>query len=183
MDRDLNAGISYESRGSSVFLRVIGAYFFTCLLKSTVREFGRVAGCGKTCGHNMDEGEVRRRMERAMRRIEDFYFGDEEEAGERMFNKFAAKHAQHFAPGVGAEEGENKLEYTVAYQEFAQMFESKLEELISQEGLTVQVFFDQLKRDSAQDEDVAVFVHVILALADYTTFVDMMAAYCQEHQS
>jgi len=131
----------------------------------------------------MDEAVVRSRMEHAMRRIEDFYFGDEEEAGERMFNKFAAKHAQYFAPGVSAEDGENKLEYTVAFQEFSQMFESKLEELITQEGLTVQAFFEQLKKDSGDDEDAAVFVHVILALADYTTFVDMMATYCQEHQS
>ena len=133
--------------------------------------------------HNMDEGEVRGRMERAMRRIEDFYFGDDEEAGERMFNKFAAKHAVHFAPGVAAEGGENKLEYTVAYQEFAQVFESKLEELITSEGLDVQQFFEQLKKDSKDDEDAAVFVHVILALSDYTTFVDMMSSYCEEHQS
>lgn len=120
-------------------------------------------------------------MERAMRRIEDFYFGDDEAAGERLFNRFAEQHAHHFAADVSAESGENKLEYTTAYQEFVQLFESKLEEIISQEGLSVERFFQQIKKDAAQDEDAAVFVHVILALADYRTFVDMMAAYCQEH--
>lgn len=129
----------------------------------------------------MEEGEVRSRMERAMRRIEDFYFGDDEAAGERMFSRFAGKHARHFAPGVAAEEGENKLEYTTAYQEFVQLYESKLEELIVAEGLTVERFFEQVRKDAKQDEDTAVFVHVILALADYGTFVDMMASYCQEH--
>ena len=120
-------------------------------------------------------------MERAMRRIEDFYFGDDEAAGERMFSRFAGKHARHFAPGVAAEEGENKLEYTTAYEEFVQLYEGKLEEFIGAEGLTVERFFEQVKKDAKQDEDTAVFVHVILALADYGTFVDMMASYCQEH--
>ena len=109
---------------------------------------------------NMDEGQARQRVERAMKRIEDFYFGDDEEAGERMFNKFAMKHAVHFAPGVAAEEGENKLEYTIAYEEFVQVFEAKLEELISAEGISVPQFFEQLKKDANEDEDTAVFVHV-----------------------
>ena len=45
-----------------------------------------------------------------MEKIEDFYFGDGEENGESVFNRFAAKHAHHFDDNCDAKEGENKLE-------------------------------------------------------------------------
>ena len=41
----------------------------------------------------MNEDQVRERMEEAMRKIEDFYFGEEEDTGEQLFNTFAATHA------------------------------------------------------------------------------------------
>lgn len=85
----------------------------------------------------MSEEEKRTRMEAAMRKIEDFYFGDEEDAGEKIFNQFAQTHAHHFHSAVDAEGEENKLEYTVAYNEFQHLFEHKLEEMISSEGLSI----------------------------------------------
>jgi len=47
----------------------------------------------------------------AMEKIEEFYFGDDEDSGEQMFNRFAEKHAHLFEAGVDAHEMENKLEY------------------------------------------------------------------------
>ena len=44
----------------------------------------------------MSESEIRSKMEEAMRQIEDFYFGDEENTGEQLFNNFAQNHAEHF---------------------------------------------------------------------------------------
>lgn len=47
-----------------------------------------------------------------MRRIENFYFSDDEDAGEKIFNQFAAQHSHYFHGDVNATEEENKLEYT-----------------------------------------------------------------------
>ena len=42
--------------------------------------------------------------------IEAFYFSDEEQGGEKMFNAFAAKHHDIFIEDCDAEDMENKLE-------------------------------------------------------------------------
>jgi len=121
-------------------------------------------------------------MERAMRKIEDFYFGDEEGTGEHMFNNFAQKHAHHFKPHMRVTEEENKLEHTLAYQEFQKIFEGKLEELVQSENLSVEEFYTELRKHSKEDEDCAVFLHVILSISDYQSFVEMMSAYCEQNQ-
>ena len=45
-----------------------------------------------------------------MEKIENFYFEDNEEGGEQIFNKFAEKHAALFDEDCDAKETENKLE-------------------------------------------------------------------------
>ena len=45
-----------------------------------------------------------------MAKVEEFYFGDEENCGEKVFNEFAAKHHAIFEDNCDAEEMENKLE-------------------------------------------------------------------------
>lgn len=129
----------------------------------------------------MDESEVRRRMSAAMSRIETFYFEDGEEAGETLFNRFAGKHAHLFHASSSAEGEENKLEHTAAYREFVQLFETKLEAIISEEGLDVLTFFNQMKKDASEDEDVKVFAQILIAITDYRSFVSMMAGYCDQH--
>ena len=75
-----------------------------------------------------------------MEKIEEFYFGDGADSGEVVFNAFAAKHANLFTQECDAIESENKLEYayyllndcsyfrhTQVYEEFQQLFESKIE--------------------------------------------------------
>jgi hypothetical protein len=119
------------------------------------------------------------RMERAMRKIEDFYFGEDENTGEQMFNSFAQKYSHLFSSDMRATEGENKLEHTLAYQEFQSLFESKLDELVCSEGLSVDEFFKLLQSQSREDEDCEVFIQVILSISDYASFVEMMAAYCK----
>ena len=44
-----------------------------------------------------------------------------------MFAKFADKHVHLFSDDCDAKAAENKLEYTVVYQEFQQIFEKKIE--------------------------------------------------------
>ena len=79
-------------------------------------------------------------------------------------------------------ETENKLEHTIAYQEFQNIFETKLEELISSEGLTVVQFFTELQSQAKDDEDWKVFIQVLLSVSDYTSFVEMMVAFCEQNQ-
>jgi hypothetical protein len=50
------------------------------------------------------------KVEQVMEKIEDFYFGDGEDSGEAVFNKFAAKHAHLFEAECDALENENKIE-------------------------------------------------------------------------
>ena len=50
------------------------------------------------------------KLSQVMEKIEDFYFGDGEESGETVFNKFAEKHSKMFEEGCDAIENENKLE-------------------------------------------------------------------------
>jgi len=45
-----------------------------------------------------------------MEKLEEFYFGDDPDAGEQLFNRFAEKYAHLFEDGVDATESENKLE-------------------------------------------------------------------------
>lgn len=125
--------------------------------------------------------EASERMERAMKRIEDFYFSDDPEAGEQLFMRFAVKHSHHFRPGMSAFGEENKLEHTQAYQEFQVLFERKLEELVTAEGLSVNEFFNLVKDASRHDEDAATFIQILLSVSDYPSFVEMMSSYCGEH--
>ncbi|OMJ96179.1 hypothetical protein SteCoe_362 [Stentor coeruleus] len=122
------------------------------------------------------------KMERAMRKIEDFYFGDEDNTGEQMFNTFAKKYSNLFTADMKVTETENKIEHTLAYQEFQHLFESKLDDLVCSEGLTVEEFFKLLQSQSKDDEDCRVFIQVLLSVSDYSSFVEMMAAFCEQNQ-
>ncbi len=53
-----------------------------------------------------------------MEKVEEFYFGDEDDFGEAIFNKLAEKHAYLFNEGCDAVGKENKLEHTHLYEEF-----------------------------------------------------------------
>jgi The ARF-like 2 binding protein BART len=124
----------------------------------------------------------REKVERAMRKIEDFYFNDTENDGEALFNSFAKKYVQIFSADMVVTENENKIEHTLAYQEFQSIFEAKLDELVRSEGLTVEEFFKELQSQAndEEDEDSKVFIQVLLSVSDYTSFVEMMVAYCDK---
>lgn len=120
-------------------------------------------------------------LERVMRKVEDFYFGDGECTGEQLFNAFAKKHSHHFSASMNVTETENKIEHTLAYQEFQQLFESKIDEIVRSEGRPVEEFFKLLQDKAKEDDDCKVFIQVLLSVSDYASFVEMMAAFCEEH--
>ena len=66
-------------------------------------------------------------LQKVMEKIEHFYFEDGTECGEAIFNKFAEKHEKIFEDEFDADQGENKLEYTQAYEEFCKLFEDHIE--------------------------------------------------------
>lgn len=121
-------------------------------------------------------------VERAMRKIEDFYFGDEENTGEEIFNSFASKYANLFSAEMVVTESENRIEHTLAYEEFQKLFESKLDELIRSENITVEDFFKEIQMQANEDEDCKVFIQVVLSVSDYASFVEMMVAYCKQNE-
>lgn len=123
------------------------------------------------------------KIDQTMRKIEDFYFGEEGDSGEQMLSNFASKHSHLFGRHMRATEVENRLEHTLAYQEFQGIFEAKLDELVRSEGLSVPEFFTELENRVKEDEDCAVFVKVILSISDYSSFVDMMASYCKHNRN
>lgn len=51
-------------------------------------------------------------ISKVMNEIEEFYFGEGEESGEAIFDKFAVKHHELFEADFEAEGAENKLEFT-----------------------------------------------------------------------
>ena len=57
-------------------------------------------------------------ISKVMNEIEEFYFGEGEESGEAIFDKFAVKHHELFEADFEAEGAENKLEFTQVYKEF-----------------------------------------------------------------
>lgn len=90
-----------------------------------------------------------------------------------MFNRFAAKHAHLFEEGCNAFETENKLEYTEVYKEFLGLLEKKVECVIQESGINGETFYQELKKQKGS-EDAQIFIEILLSLADYTNFIDMM---------
>ena len=63
-------------------------------------------------------------VEKVMNKINEYYMSEDNEA-EKMFDEFAAKHADKFDDDFSTfEDGhEGKVEYTVAHQEFCKLFD------------------------------------------------------------
>eukprot|EP00347_Sterkiella_histriomuscorum_P019658 403340779 len=106
------------------------------------------------------------KLRELMQKVEEFYFDDGEDSGEEIFNRFAAKHAHLFDDGVDAREVENKLEYTQVFKEYQELFEAKIESLIKDSGVSVEEFFEILKKKSEDDEEAKIFVQIMLSQAN-----------------
>ncbi|EFC48914.1 predicted protein [Naegleria gruberi] len=83
--------------------------------------------------------------------------------------EFGNKHCDIFE----IDEEEQKLEYTNVYNKFVKLFESKVEELLKQKGVTPQEFYIECKRLSEEENDQEI-VEFLLALSDYQVFYNMM---------
>ena len=61
------------------------------------------------------------------------------------------------------------------------MFETHIERMIKECGVTVEKFFGALKQLSEKDPDSNFYVEVLLSVTDFANFVDMMKHYKGEH--
>lgn len=69
-------------------------------------------------------------------------------------------------------------QYYETYQEFLKLFEGKLEAVIDKEGSTTREFYEMCKKASrtggSKWEHDAMFVNLLLATSEYSTFLELM---------
>eukprot|EP00743_Colponemidia_sp_Colp-15_P006544 GILK01007052.1.p1 GENE.GILK01007052.1~~GILK01007052.1.p1 ORF type:complete len:127 (+),score=25.94 GILK01007052.1:30-383(+) len=99
-------------------------------------------------------------------KVREWFFNDETWS---IFEDFANEHC-----GIFDSVDEQKLEYTVLYQKFQQVFESKVEEFCVSQGSTVEEFQNTLAKKVQHDADTDMFVQVMLAMTDYESFIELM---------
>ena len=123
---------------------------------------------------------ISEKMQKAMDTIQDFYFGDSEDCGEVMFKKFAEKHSKTFKKGKDQPPDEHKLEYTQVYNEFQDVFEKKIEELIEKAECSQEEFVSAITEKSKSDQEIKMFLEILTSVSDYTTFIEMMEDYVDD---
>jgi hypothetical protein len=76
--------------------------------------------------------------------------------------------------GLGA--GEHSLAGSAIHQEYVRLIEARLARPLEKHGKSVEQFFGICKtiQDAGHAEDIAPFLHVILAASDYVLFADVM---------
>ncbi|QDZ23776.1 ARF-like 2 binding protein BART domain-containing protein [Chloropicon primus] len=102
--------------------------------------------------------------------VAEFLF--EDEAFGNSLETFAKENC-----GVFTDSDEHKLEYTELYQKYQGLFEEKLESFLSTKNYTSDQFMQacQEAAEKGDEEDMnGAFLNFLLALVDYTTFVQMM---------
>ena len=110
--------------------------------------------------------------------------GNEEDSGEALFNKFAEQYASTFdvSEDQNLTEVEGKLEWTEIHKEYQQIFESKIENIIIESGVSVQDFFRALQSEKDDDPQCAFYVEVLLSVSDYSQFLLMMRDFKSSHK-
>ena len=107
--------------------------------------------------------------------------GEDNDSAEEILQKFAAQHAHKFGPDfLESDDFENKLEYTLVYQEYQKLLESQIERLIKDCDVTVEDFFQALKKQKDQDPQAKFYIDMLLGCADYQNFLMLMRQFIIE---
>eukprot|EP00759_Apiculatamorpha_spiralis_P059349 PhF_6_TR9911/c0_g1_i1/m.15102 len=69
---------------------------------------------------------------------------------------------------------ENKLEWTQIHQQFSTLLESEIGGFLSSKGVTPEQFVDACKAEQAKGDSGNILYEWIIALSDYSMFVQMM---------
>ena len=67
------------------------------------------------------------------------------------------------------------------FNEFVGLFEQKIEKIIIDSGVTVDQFYEALKRQVDSNPENSFYVEVLLAATDFAIFVEMMKHYKRDH--
>jgi hypothetical protein len=89
------------------------------------------------------------------------------------FDRFAADHVAEF----DADSEEQKLSYTDIYNKFTALYEKKLEEAVTAQGISIETFFQlcqDAKNNPGDDPMIADLVNLLCAFADYDVFIALM---------
>lgn len=95
-----------------------------------------------------------------------FVAGDDFQA---LFEGFFLKYAPEFEFGE-----EQKLRYYEIYQDFHDLFESKLEDFCASKGCTQAEFMKRAREATADDEKSKLYMNILLSSVEYETFVKLM---------
>lgn len=95
-----------------------------------------------------------------------------------MCEEFGRENAHLFDP----DSDENKLIYTEKYNEFCEIFESKIENLITENNISLEDFYEACKQESEDVGNDGV-VGFLIALQDYDVFLNMMKDIAREVQA
>mmetsp|Transcript_21329 Transcript_21329/g.40607 ORF Transcript_21329/g.40607 Transcript_21329/m.40607 type:complete len:128 (-) Transcript_21329:447-830(-) len=72
------------------------------------------------------------------------------------------------------EEGEQKLEYTEIHQQYARLYESRMEAYLKKQSCKPDTFAEALKAKVGEDPAYAQFLELLIAVEDYQEFCRMM---------
>lgn len=120
------------------------------------------------------QSEQTNKFDRIIGVLEEIIMEDE---FEDQKNAFCKEHCKHFE-----DTDENKLIYTQLFEQYTHMIETAIEQKLdsSVEGFDMQEFMEQL--EARKDEIMSEEFDLLLSLADFQTFKEVMLAYKADAQ-
>ena len=114
-------------------------------------------------------------------KVQTFFFEDDDFAS--LFETFARRNASKI--DLDDDEGAYKLEYTAVYESFQKLFEESLSKFITDQGSTLEEFYEEVRRGFEDDEegDVALFAKIMMATCDFDIFMQLMRETAEQVQA
>jgi hypothetical protein len=108
-------------------------------------------------------------------KVQEYFYSNEELS--RTFEDFAINNAHLIDLNATDSNSEFKLEYTTLYEEYKNLFESKVSKYIEQDlGSSIVTFYSALKNkvDCEPHSAESVFAQILISIADFDVFMMMM---------
>jgi hypothetical protein len=115
--------------------------------------------------------------EEVLKKVQKFFYEDDSLAN--FFESFVDSKAAIF----DLNSTEYKLEYTSVYNEFKELFESKMSDFILKDlNSTIETFYEALEKKTNEDEKSteAVFGQIMISVTDFDIFINMLREAAQK---
>ena len=86
------------------------------------------------------------KLDESIEMIENYFFGESGDCGEKLFLDFAREHKIEFLNAKLNESTENKFEFTQLHSQFQSLYEKKLEEVINKSGISIDEFYEGIRK-------------------------------------